>query len=267
MRACRVRGTPTQLPGTFGLEDVEDVGCGNAHSGAMSGQKCLVARVLLPEPIGLAPADLVELDAVANDVAVRELELVGRIQHLRFEELQLERDRQTLGGPPRPDPEEHFTGFEECQGDQVLQAVKIGSSVCVAFFDPMPPEVWRPSRWSGTSSIEEGLQDDCTTLPFLDNQGSCTGKTTAGPMRDQSQIPAAPLLYVPSHPGRSFDQDLEAAGIAKRTGNGKLDFHAARTAYLNLVFEDRDITLTDAQKLARHSTAKMTLEVYGRARE
>ena len=149
----------------------------------MSGQKCLVARVLLPEPIGLAPADLVELDAVANDVAVRELELVGRIQHLRFEELQLERDRQTLGGPPRPDPEEHFTGFEECQGDQVLQAVKIGSSVCVAFFDPMPPEVWRPSRWSGTSSIEEGLQDDCTTLPFLDNQGSCTGKTTAGPMR------------------------------------------------------------------------------------
>ncbi len=84
---------------------------------------------------------------------------------------------------------------------------------------------------------------------------------------DQSQIPAAPLLYVPSHPGRSFDQDLEAAGIAKRTGNGKLDFHAARTAYLNLVFEDRDITLTDAQKLARHSTAKMTLEVYGRARD
>jgi hypothetical protein len=44
-----------------------------------------------------------------------------------------------------------------------------------------------------------------------------------------------PLLYVPSHPARSLDMDLEKAGIPKVTPKGKIDFHAVRLAYINLV--------------------------------
>jgi hypothetical protein len=36
------------------------------------------------------------------------------------------------------------------------------------------------------------------------------------------------LLYVPSHPARELDEDLEAAGIPKVTKDGKMDFAALR---------------------------------------
>jgi hypothetical protein len=45
------------------------------------------------------------------------------------------------------------------------------------------------------------------------------------------------LLYVSSHPGRDLEIDLKAAGIAKWTDDGKVDFHALRVAYVSLVFE------------------------------
>ena len=74
-----------------------------------------------------------------------------------------------------------------------------------------------------------------------------------------------PLLYVPSHPARTLDRDLEAAGIPKHTPKGKVDFHAARTAYINLLLEDDQLSPKDTQELARHSTSRLTLDVYGRA--
>jgi len=74
------------------------------------------------------------------------------------------------------------------------------------------------------------------------------------------------LLYVPSHPAREMDKDLEAAGILKDTGDGKLDFHALRTGYITLAFE-AGATSKEAQSLARHSSAHLTENVYGRARD
>ena len=58
---------------------------------------------------------------------------------------------------------------------------------------------------------------------------------------------------------------MEAAGIPKHTPKGKVDFHAARTAYINLLLEDDQLTPKDTQGLARHSTTRLTLDVYGRA--
>ena len=77
--------------------------------------------------------------------------------------------------------------------------------------------------------------------------------------------PTSPLLYVPSHPSRTFDQDLKAADIPKRAPGGKLDFHACRTAYVNLVFEFGMVSPKEAQDLARHSTPDLTFNVYGRS--
>jgi hypothetical protein len=79
-------------------------------------------------------------------------------------------------------------------------------------------------------------------------------------------IPDHPLLYVPSHASRDLGIDLEAAGIPKHGPGGKLDFHACRTAYVNLVL-DSGATVKEAQELARHSTPDLTMNVYGRTRE
>jgi integrase len=56
------------------------------------------------------------------------------------------------------------------------------------------------------------------------------------------------------------------AGIPKAAIGGKLDFHAVRLAYINLVIE-AGATVKEAQTLARHATPQMTMGVYGRTRE
>jgi hypothetical protein len=78
--------------------------------------------------------------------------------------------------------------------------------------------------------------------------------------------PENPLLYVPSHTARELDDDLAKAGIKKHGPGGKLDFHAGRTAYVNLVLQS-GVTVKEAQTLARHSTTDLTMNVYGRTRE
>jgi integrase len=78
--------------------------------------------------------------------------------------------------------------------------------------------------------------------------------------------PIQPLLYVPSHPARELDKDLLRAGIPKSSPTGKLDFHACRVAYINLVLES-GVSVKEAQTLARHATPHLTMNVYGRVRE
>jgi hypothetical protein len=63
-----------------------------------------------------------------------------------------------------------------------------------------------------------------------------------------------------------MDIDLEAAGIPKHAPGGKVDFHAARVAYITLVLES-GVSVKEAQVLARHSTPEMTMNVYGRTRK
>ena len=73
-------------------------------------------------------------------------------------------------------------------------------------------------------------------------------------------------LYVPSHPAREMDKDLEAAGIPKETNDGKLDFHALRTGYIILAFE-AGANSKEAQTLARHCSAHLTENIYARTRD
>ena len=64
-----------------------------------------------------------------------------------------------------------------------------------------------------------------------------------------------------------LDRDLKKAGIPKHNPHGKLDFHAARVAYINLLIDNGTITPKEVQELARHSTLDMTMRVYGRTQE
>ena len=60
-------------------------------------------------------------------------------------------------------------------------------------------------------------------------------------------------LPLPTHVAHALDVDLEKAKIAKNIpGQGKVDFHALRTAYTTLVIES-GANLKEAQTLLRHS--------------
>jgi hypothetical protein len=73
-------------------------------------------------------------------------------------------------------------------------------------------------------------------------------------------------LYVPSHPARELDEDLEAAGIRKVTKDGKMDFAALRDSYVTLAAE-AGANVKELQTLARHSTPVLTLNVYAKKRD
>ena len=77
--------------------------------------------------------------------------------------------------------------------------------------------------------------------------------------------PKNALLYVPSHPAGEMDKDLEAAGISKVTADGKVDFHAFRTAYVTLAVE-AGANMRELQTMARHSTPELTANIYARTR-
>lgn len=77
-------------------------------------------------------------------------------------------------------------------------------------------------------------------------------------------IPAEPLLFVPTHAARSLHKIADRAGVPWTTELGKMDFHALRVAYINLLIgSGADVKTTQA--LARHSSPTMTMNVYGRA--
>jgi hypothetical protein len=69
---------------------------------------------------------------------------------------------------------------------------------------------------------------------------------------------------VPRDLAPRLDKDLQAAGIPKYTKAGKLDFHALRVTYINLVIAS-GVNPKEAQTLARHATAELTIGFYGHA--
>jgi integrase len=87
-----------------------------------------------------------------------------------------------------------------------------------------------------------------------------------GDRPERREPPKNPLLYVPSNPATALKKDLEAAGIPYETEEGRLDFHALRTAYINFLM-DVGASPKTMQSLARHATLEMTMNVYGRERQ
>ena len=76
-------------------------------------------------------------------------------------------------------------------------------------------------------------------------------------------LPTDPLLYVPQDTARMINSDLKAAGIEKETPAGKVDFHAARVAYISHVVS-LGASVKEAQTLARHATPELTINTYAR---
>ena len=76
--------------------------------------------------------------------------------------------------------------------------------------------------------------------------------------------PSDPLLQVPSHPTRTFDRDIQAAGIGKVTADGVLVFHSWRATYGTLL-DSLGASAKETQELMRHATPMLTMQRYVQA--
>ena len=77
-------------------------------------------------------------------------------------------------------------------------------------------------------------------------------------------LPEQPLLVVPRNTAPMVVADCQRAGIALRTAEGIVDFHALRTTAINVMFS-QGATAVEAQAFARHRSIDMTINTYGRA--
>jgi len=125
---------------------------------------------------------------------------------------------------------------------------------------------WTKSRKSAFQPLASWLMDRLNAFSKTGNAAALYQKFAdhhrCGLPKD---IPAAPLLYVSSHPARDLEKDLVAAGLCKWGPGGKVDFHALRVAYVSFVLE-AGASAKEAQTLARHSKPELTMNIYARAR-
>lgn len=75
-----------------------------------------------------------------------------------------------------------------------------------------------------------------------------------------------PLFAIEFHLDRLFDKDLVAAKIVEDEDTGAVVFHSLRHTYCTLIIES-GATLTEAQRLLRHSDPRLTANVYSHARK
>jgi len=73
-----------------------------------------------------------------------------------------------------------------------------------------------------------------------------------------------PLLQVPTHPVRTFDEDLRVAGIDKDSPDGVLVFHSWRATYGTLL-DFLGASAKETQELMRHATPMLTMQRYVQA--
>ncbi len=119
---------------------------------------------------------------------------------------------------------------------------------------------WTKNRKAGFQPLPHRLVKELETFA-----GSGLVPSLYAQFFRQYLCPPDALLYVPSHPARELDKDLIRAGIPKKTAEGKIAFHALRTAFVTFTYE-AGATHREAQELARHSTPHLTANIYGRAR-
>jgi hypothetical protein len=111
----------------------------SAGTVVISPVKPIEPGMLAVEAIGQPVADRAEDDAAAHGLAVAEVDVVGLVEHLGRQQLQLQRHRQPVAGQARPEADEAFAGVEHLAGDDRLLAVEIGQAVGVALVGPFEP--------------------------------------------------------------------------------------------------------------------------------
>src|SRR5262249_34245922 len=120
---------------------------------------------------------------------------------------------------------------------------------------------WTKNRQPGFQPLPGDLLE---RLYYFSSSGEPERLYMTGKTRMTTPINA--LLYVPHNVARMLADDLRRAGIPRQTTKGKVDLHALRTTYINHIIAN-GATVPEAQALARHRTAALTIGVYGRSED
>ena len=99
-----------------------------------------IARVGAVEVVGDPAADPVELDAEDDLVAVGQGLAFAERQVLGGQHLQLQRHREPIVRPARPEPEEALAGLEHGPRRHGLEAVEVGQAIGIGLVGPGEPE-------------------------------------------------------------------------------------------------------------------------------
>ena len=120
---------------------------------------------------------------------------------------------------------------------------------------------WTKNRKDGVQLIPQSLIRDLEEFIEAGEAKRLYGKYYKADKK--MGFPENPLLFVSSHSAEKITKHYKEAGIPKLTGKGKVDFHALRVTYINLIIGSQANAKT-AQSLARHANIDMTMNVYGR---
>lgn len=131
----------------------------------------------------------------------------------------------------------------------------------------------RSSAATGSCSTNNATWPPCTRTttttarpPAASAASSRATSSSTSTKVDWAKLgPETQLLRIYSGGYRStvWRRDLEAAGIPAQTPDGKTTWHSLRVRYINRLIESGS-DLKTLQELARHSTAQLSLEVYGK---
>ena len=122
---------------------------------------------------------------------------------------------------------------------------------------------WTKNRKAGFQPLPKGVVD---RLVEFAASGYVQWKYERFYSREDTRLPPeGRLLYILSNPVKAFDEDLKAAGIAKITREGKLDFHALRVTFATFVVE-AGASVKEAQTILRHSNPTLTMNTYAKVR-
>jgi len=125
---------------------------------------------------------------------------------------------------------------------------------------------WTKNRRAGIHPIPRALARRLADFAATGKASELYAKKYARKDSKPKDVPDTPLLYVPSHTARELYEDLKAAELAAFVpGEGKVDFHSCRVAYVTLIY-GAGATVKEGQTLARHLTPGLTMNTYARTR-
>ena len=192
------------------MDDLGGVDTHNFHAAAgRHDAERAVLWVAAIQVVGNSPAQSVEFDPGANEIAIFGRSIHRHWQMLGFQHLQLHRYRQTIFWATVTDTHQGFTAFEHGSAGHCLEPIEVGQAGGIRRFCPITPE--------GLNTLaqrridDHGLRFDAGT----DGVGRIGFERRIGPGVAPHQIAAFGAQFI-----LSGEQCSDSTGIADRPRDG-----------------------------------------------
>ena len=95
----------------------------------------------LVHPVSHPASQFIQLNAGPDDMAVFEIIVVIPGDKLRFQQLQLQRYRQSIFWSSGPETDKTLAGFEHGSGGKALLTIEIQLAVCIGLIGPIQKQL------------------------------------------------------------------------------------------------------------------------------